>query len=153
MILISLLVVALVLTLSSMRGQGFIKWNRLQFFIWQQRWLIIVKTYRFVRNVQICNKNLILCTGEVFFSRLYRARSRLPLQLVCASWCIMALIIVNLYSTTLMAHITARKMMDPPKGAIQLMEEGIFSYLVFANGIGREVILVFGFKMYWNVFK
>ena len=29
MILISLLVVALVLTLSSMRGQGFIKWNRL----------------------------------------------------------------------------------------------------------------------------
>lgn len=54
----------------------------------------------------------------------------------------MAVIIVNLYSSTLISHITARKMSEPPKGSIQVMDEGIFSYLVYDSGMGRELLLV-----------
>lgn len=58
----------------------------------------------------------------------------------------MAVIIVNLYSSTLTSHITARKMTEPPKDSIQVMDEGILSYLVFDSGIGRELLMVLGWK-------
>ncbi|XP_032783951.2 uncharacterized protein LOC116921725 [Daphnia magna] len=48
---------------------------------------------------------------------------------------------VNVYSGTLTAHLTARKMSTPPKDAFEIIEKGILAYLIIDDGIGRELIL------------
>jgi len=69
-------------------------------------------------------------------------QSKLYFRLTAGAWCLFALVMVNVYSGTLTAHITARKMSVPPGGSIEVMEQGVLSYLVLADGLGREMILV-----------
>jgi hypothetical protein len=57
-------------------------------------------------------------------------------------WCLFALVMVNVYSGTLTAHITARKMSVPPENSTEVMEQEILPYLVVTDGLGRDLILV-----------
>ncbi|EFX79425.1 hypothetical protein DAPPUDRAFT_244963 [Daphnia pulex] len=77
--------------------------------------------------------------GSVFWQP--NQQSRLSFRLTAGVWCLFALVMVNVYSSTLTAHITARKMSIPPEGSIQVMEKGVLAYLVVADGFGRELIL------------
>lgn len=75
-------------------------------------------------------------------------RFRLPFRLTNAVWCLFALVMVNLYSSTLTSHITLRKMNSPPSDSIQVIDDGIFDYLVIGDGYGRELIMVWKFRMF-----
>ncbi|KAI9556321.1 hypothetical protein GHT06_018895 [Daphnia sinensis] len=77
--------------------------------------------------------------GPVFALRKFQ--SKLPFRLTAGVWCLFACVMVNVYSSTLTSHITARKMSTPPTGGIQVMEEGVLSYLVIDDSFGREIIL------------
>jgi hypothetical protein len=55
---------------------------------------------------------------------------------------------VNVYSGTLTAHITNRKMSVPPNSSFQVMEQGILSYIAIDDGFGRELILVLQYSMW-----
>ncbi len=67
--------------------------------------------------------------------------ARLPFRLICTVWCLLALVMVNLYSGTLTAHITMRKMSTPPKDTIEVIKHGMI-YLLANTGIGFEMIMV-----------
>jgi hypothetical protein len=54
-----------------------------------------------------------------------------------------ALVMVDVYSGTLTAHITARKTSIPPVDPIEVMEQEVLAYLAVTDGLGRELILVF----------
>ena len=83
----------------------------------------------------VCEKK-----GPVFWQP--KQQSRLSFRLTAGVWCLFAFVMVNVYSSTLTAHITNRKMSVPPEDSIQVMEQGILPYLVLDNGLGRDMILV-----------
>ena len=70
-------------------------------------------------------------------------QSRLSFRLTAGVWCLFAFVMVNVYCGTLTAHITNRKMSVPPKDAIEVMEQGVLSYVVLDDGFGPEFILVY----------
>jgi hypothetical protein len=78
--------------------------------------------------------------GSVFWQPNHQ--SRISFRLAAGVWCLFGLVMVNVYSGTLTAHITARKMSVPPGDSIEVMEQGILPYLVVTDGLGREIILV-----------
>jgi len=49
---------------------------------------------------------------------------------------------VNVYSGTLTAHITNRKMSIPPNGPIDTIEQGAYNFIAIDDGFGREMLLV-----------
>ncbi len=55
---------------------------------------------------------------------------------------------VNVYSGTLTAHITNRKMSVPPKDPIEALEQGVLSHIVLDDGFGRELILVLQYSIW-----
>jgi hypothetical protein len=79
--------------------------------------------------------------GSVFWQP--NQQSRISFRLTAGVWCLFALVMVNVYSSTLTAHITARKTSIPPVDPIEVMEQGVLAYLAVADGFGRELILVF----------
>jgi hypothetical protein len=78
--------------------------------------------------------------GSVFLQPNHQ--SKLSFRLVAGVWCLFALVMVNVYSGTLTAHITDRKMSIPPGDSFEVMEKGVLAYLAFDDGLGREFILV-----------
>ena len=66
----------------------------------------------------------------------------LPFRLAAAGFCLLAVVIVNLYSSILTSYITTRKMNPLPNGTIQVVEEGLLDYLMLNQGLGRDMILV-----------
>ncbi|XP_046461653.1 glutamate receptor ionotropic, kainate glr-3-like [Daphnia pulex] len=83
---------------------------------------------------------ILINQGPVFWQSY--GQSKLSFRLAAGVWCLFALVMVNVYSGTLTAHITARKMSVPPGDSIEVMEQGILPYLVVTDGLGREIILV-----------
>ncbi|EFX79424.1 hypothetical protein DAPPUDRAFT_244965 [Daphnia pulex] len=77
--------------------------------------------------------------GSVFWQPNHQ--SRISFRLTAGVWCLFALVMVNVYSSTLTAHITARKTSIPPVDPIEVMEQGVLAYLAVADGFGRELIL------------
>jgi hypothetical protein len=80
-------------------------------------------------------------------------QSRISFRLTAGAWCLFALVMVNVYSGTLTAHITNRKMSIPPEDSFEVMEQGVLSYLVVADGLGREMILVWLILSIANIFQ
>jgi hypothetical protein len=78
--------------------------------------------------------------GSVFWQP--NQQSRISFRLTAGVWCLFALVMVNVYSGTLTAHITARKMSVPPENSTEVMEQEILPYLVVTDGLGRDLILV-----------
>lgn len=79
-----------------------------------------------------------------------RNRYRLPFRLTNAAWCLFAVVMVNLYSSTLTSYITVRKMNPPPSSGIQVINDGIFDFLLPRDGYGRELIMVG--KFFYRIF-
>jgi hypothetical protein len=78
--------------------------------------------------------------GSIFWQPNHQ--SRISFRLTAGVWCLFALVMVNVYSGTLTAHIMARKMSVPPGDSIEVMEKGVLAYLALDDGLGREFILV-----------
>lgn len=83
---------------------------------------------------------LIYLKGLIF-PKLYN-RYSLPFRLTNAAWCLFAVVMVNLYSSTLTSYITIRKTNIPPKNSFEVIEQGNLDYLLLDSGIGRELVLV-----------
>uniref|UniRef100_A0A0N8ERA1 Uncharacterized protein n=1 Tax=Daphnia magna TaxID=35525 RepID=A0A0N8ERA1_9CRUS len=148
MVLVSLLAVAgcfAVLSVLNLHGNG-IRRNRL-FLIGDYIFhlIAILTNQGGSRDIQIyplneLKKLIDFIVGEVF--TLPNHLAKLPFRLTASAWCLLALVMVNVYSGTLTAHLTARKMSTPPKDAFEIIEKGILAYLIIDDGIGRELILV-----------
>ncbi|XP_046461642.1 glutamate receptor ionotropic, kainate glr-3-like [Daphnia pulex] len=82
---------------------------------------------------------VLINQGSVFWQPNHQ--SRISFRLAAGVWCLFALVMVNVYSGTLTAHITARKMSIPPRHSMIVMEQGVLSYLAFDDGFAREFIL------------
>ncbi|EFX79426.1 hypothetical protein DAPPUDRAFT_244962 [Daphnia pulex] len=85
--------------------------------------------------------------GPVFWQPNYQ--SRISFRLTAGVWCLFALVMVNVYSSTLTAHITARKMSIPPRDSMVVMDQGVLAYLALDDGFGREFILFMAFLAHY----
>ncbi|KAI9558699.1 hypothetical protein GHT06_015488 [Daphnia sinensis] len=135
MVLISLLAVAgcfAVTAALNLHGNG-IRWNR----------MFLIGDYIFHLIAILTNQ------GEVItLSNQSNRLAKLPFRLAASVWCLFALVMVNVYSGTLTAHLTTRKMSTPPKDSIEVIEKGILTYLILDDGLGREVILLVNYLDY-----
>ncbi|XP_057368403.1 glutamate receptor ionotropic, kainate glr-3-like [Daphnia carinata] len=84
---------------------------------------------------------IAILTNQGDVITLHKHLFKLPFRLTASVWCLFALVMVNVYSSTLTAHLTARKMSTPPKDAFEIIEKGILAYLIIDDGLGRELIL------------
>ena len=83
--------------------------------------------------------------GESFGRRSHS--KRLSYRLAGAGFCLFAVVMVNLYSSTLTSFITTRKMNSVPTSSIQVVEDGEIDYLMVNQGLGPEMILVFSINL------
>lgn len=96
--------------------------------------------YKSMRTIKYAIYGFVSWIGMGFSNS--NNQSRLPFRLACVVWSLFALVMVNLYSSTLTAHITARKMSTPPTGSLQVVEEGVLSYIALNDSYSREFLLV-----------
>lgn len=83
--------------------------------------------------------------GESFGRRSHS--KKLSYRLAGAGFCLFAVVMVNLYSSTLTSFITTRKMNLVPTSSIQVVEDGEIDYLMVNQGLGPEMILVFSINL------
>ncbi|XP_059352333.1 glutamate receptor ionotropic, kainate glr-3-like [Daphnia carinata] len=126
MILICLLLAAICFAASSPSNDD-------RFFSYKRLMFSRIGNYVFYTVAILTNQ------GSVF--AFLKFQSKLPFRLTAGVWCLFAFVMVNVYCSTLTSHITARKMSTPPDGSIQVVEEGVLSYLVIDDSFGRELIL------------
>ncbi len=78
--------------------------------------------------------------GEVFYNARFRFRA--SFRLACATWCLLCVVILNVYSGTLVSHITSRQKNKPPETMRQMFDEGKLTYLIISSLIAPELIAV-----------
>lgn len=124
MVILSMLVIAIFFAITSSIANDRFQWKNLLSFYDYFFYTLAIMTSQ----------------GESFGQRDFQHRQ--SYRLAGAGFCLFAVVMVNLYSSTLTSHITTRKMNPVPDSSIQIVEEGLLDYLMLNQGLGREMILV-----------
>lgn len=78
--------------------------------------------------------------GEIYSSKRYRLK--LAFRLACATWGLLCVVLLNVYSGTLVSYMTSRQMESTPESVWGILDQGAISFLMVSTALGIELITV-----------